>query len=209
MDREQTVFVVDDDEGVRDGLRMLLATVGQPCEAYASATEFLEGYDPDKRGCLVLDIRMPRISGLELQEQLNEQGSDLPIIFITGHGDITMAVEAMRRGALDFIRKPFREQDLLDRIHEALDVELVRRKRAIERDVLVNQMASLTNREKVVLAGVADGAMNKVIAIDLGISERTVEVHRANAMKKLGLRTLAELIRFKLAADSLEISDQS
>tara|TARA_R110000782_G_scaffold37169_3_gene87484 strand:- start:419 stop:1042 length:624 start_codon:yes stop_codon:yes gene_type:complete len=207
MDRAQTVFVVDDDEGIRDGLGMLLATVGQPYEAFGSAAEFLESYDPSRRGCLVLDIRMPRISGLELQAQLIERGSDLPIIFITGHGDIPMAVEAMRLGALDFVRKPFREQDLLDRINEALDVELVRRKRTIERDDLVEKIASLTDREKAVFEGVADGDMNKVIAFDLGISERTVEVHRANAMKKLGVRTLAELIRIKIAADLLESSD--
>lgn len=207
MDREQTVFVVDDDEGIRDGLGMLLATVGQPYEAFASATEFLDAYDPNRRGCMVLDIRMPRISGLELQQLLNERGSDLPIIFITGHGDIPMAVEAMRHGALDFIRKPFREQDLLDRINEALDVELVRRKRSIEREDLVAKIGSLSDRERAVFEGVADGDMNKVIAFDLGISERTVEVHRANAMKKLGVRTLAELIRIKLAADSLEPSD--
>lgn len=207
MDREQTVFVVDDDEGIRDGLGMLLATVGQPYEAFGSAAEFLDGYDPSRRGCLVLDIRMPRVSGLELQEQLNERGSDLPIIFITGHGDIPMAVEAMRRGALDFIRKPFREQDLLDRINEALDVELVRRKRAIERNEMVSRIDSMTDREKAVFESVADGDMNKVIAFDLGISERTVEVHRANVMKKLGIRTLAELIRIKLASDSLDPSD--
>ena len=207
MDRGQTVFVVDDDEGVRDGLGMLLATVGQPFEAFGSAAEFLDSYDANRRGCLVLDIRMPRISGLELQELLNERGSDLPIIFITGHGDIPMAVEAMRRGALDFIRKPFREQDLLDRINEALDVELVRRKRAIERDDVIAKIASLTDRERAVFESVADGDMNKIIAFDLGISERTVEVHRANAMKKLGVRTLAELIRFKLVADSLDSSD--
>lgn len=207
MDREQTVFIVDDDEGIRDGLGMLLATVGQPCEVFASAAEFLKGYDPSRRGCLVLDIRMPRISGLELQEQLNERGSDLPIIFITGHGDIPMAVEAMRLGALDFIRKPFREQDLLDRINEALDVELVRRKRSIERDDLVAKIGSLTDRERAVFESVADGDMNKVIAFDLGISERTVEVHRANAMKKLGVRTLAELIRIKLASESLDSPD--
>lgn len=202
MVREQTVFVVDDDEGIRDGLSMLLATVGQACETFSSAAEFLEGYEPRKRGCLVLDIRMPRISGLELQEILNERGSDLPIIFITGHGDIPMAVEAMRRGALDFIRKPFREQDLLDRINEALDVELVRRKRAMEHEEVVAKIDSLSDREKSVFEGVADGDMNKVIAGNLGISERTVEVHRANVMKKLEVRTLAELIRIKLAVET-------
>ncbi|HNP63231.1 MAG TPA: response regulator transcription factor [Woeseiaceae bacterium] len=207
MDKEQTVFVVDDDEGIRDGLGMLLATVGQPYETYGSAAEYLDAYDPDRRGCLVLDIRMPRISGLELQEILNERGSELPIIFITGHGDIPMAVEAMRHGALDFIRKPFREQDLLDRINEALDVELVRRKRSIERNDLIDKINSLTDRERAVFESVADGDMNKVIAFDLGISERTVEVHRANAMKKLGVRTLAELIRIKLAVESLDSTD--
>jgi FixJ family two-component response regulator len=128
MAREQTVFVVDDDEGIRDGLSTLLATIGQPCRVFVSAAEFLESFDPEWRGCLVLDIRMPRMSGLELQEVLNERGTNLPIIFITGHGDIPMAVEAMRQGALDFIRKPFREQELLDRINEALDVELVMQK---------------------------------------------------------------------------------
>ncbi len=202
MDREQTVFIVDDDEGIRDGLSMLLSTVGQPCQAFASAAEFLEHYDPADRGCLVLDIRMPRMSGLELQAELNVRGSNLPIIFVTGHGDIPMAVEAMRHGAMDFIRKPFREQELLDRINEALDVELVRRKRAIEQNELVDRIGSLTDRETAVFEAVADGKMNKVIGFDLGISERTVEVHRANVMKKLGVRTLAELIRFKILAET-------
>jgi CheY-like chemotaxis protein len=124
MDKEQTVFIVDDDEGVREGLSLLLESVGQRCELYSSAFEFLEAYDKRKGGCLVLDIRMPRMSGLNLQAKLNGIGSLLPIIFITGHGDIPMAVEAMRRGALDFIRKPFREQDLLYRINEALEFEV-------------------------------------------------------------------------------------
>ena len=119
MNAEQTVFIVDDDEGVRDGLSLLLATVDQSCELYECGQDFLDAYDDSKRGCLLLDIRMPRMTGLDLQKKLLEQGSKLPIIFITGHGDIPMAVEAMRRGALDFIRKPFREHDLLERINEA------------------------------------------------------------------------------------------
>lgn len=204
MDREQTVFIVDDDEGIREGLGMLLETVGQPYESVGSAVEFLENYDPDKRGCLVLDIRMPRMSGLELQEALSERGSNLPIIFITGHGDIPMAVEAMRRGALDFIRKPFREQDLLDRINEALDVELLNRKQTVERDELIQAIGALTDRERSVFERVADGEMNKVIAFDLGISERTVEVHRANVIRKLGAKTLADLIRIKVAFDTFD-----
>lgn len=201
MDREQTVFIVDDDEGIRDGLSTLLATIGQPCRVFASATEFLESFDPEWRGCLVLDIRMPRMSGLELQEALNERGCKLPIIFITGHGDIPMAVEAMRQGALDFIRKPFREQELLDRINEALDAELVMRKKAVNQGDLLARVGSLSERESAVFEMVAAGVMNKVIGFDLGISERTVEVHRANVMKKLDVRTLAELIRVKIQAE--------
>jgi FixJ family two-component response regulator len=201
MAREQTVFVVDDDEGIRDGLSTLLATIGQPCRVFVSAAEFLESFDPEWRGCLVLDIRMPRMSGLELQEVLNERGTNLPIIFITGHGDIPMAVEAMRQGALDFIRKPFREQELLDRINEALDVELVMQKRAVDQEGLLASVGSLSERESAVFEMVAAGMMNKVIGFELGISERTVEVHRANLMKKLGVRTLAELIRVKIQSE--------
>ena len=200
MTREPTVFIVDDDEGIREGLCLLLETVGQPCELYESAVEFLEHYDPARSGCLVLDIRMPRMTGLDLQEHLIELGSTLPIIFITGHGDIPMAVEAMRRGALDFIRKPFREQDLLDRINEALEVDAGKRRQQHDEQMLLDQIASLSEREREVFDNVADGKMNKVIAIDLGISERTVEVHRANVMKKLGARTLAQLVRIKIEA---------
>ncbi len=204
MDRQQTVFIVDDDEGIRDGLEMLLSTVDLPSQAFGSASDFLENYDPEWRGCLLLDIRMPRMSGLELQQELNERGSELPIIFITGHGDIPMAVTAMRRGALDFIRKPFREQELLDRINEALDAEKVTRQRSLEQQKLSGRIGSLTDREKSVFEAVAAGEMNKVIGFELGISERTVEVHRANVMKKLGVRTLADLIRLKIATEATD-----
>jgi len=204
---QQTVFIVDDDEGVRDALSMLLGTIGQAHELFASATEFLESYDERKGGCLVLDIRMPRMSGLDLQEKLNEKGSLLPIIFITGHGDILMAVEAMRRGALDFIRKPFREQDLLDRINEALDFNAGKRKALLDRQQLLGKIALLSEREGEVFHRVADGEMNKVIAFDLGISERTVEVHRSQVMKKLGVRTLAQLVRIKIEAEQPVSSD--
>ncbi|MCH8099010.1 MAG: response regulator transcription factor [Proteobacteria bacterium] len=201
MDKQETVFVVDDDEGIREGLALLLETVGQPYELYSSAIEFLESYDASKGGCLVLDIRMPRMSGLDLQEKLNEQDSLLPIIFITGHGDIQMAVEAMRRGALDFIRKPFREQDLLDRISEALAFDAGKRKNMAERQPLLDKVAALSEREREVFHHVANGEMNKVIAQDLGISVRTVEVHRSQIMKKLGVRTLAQLVRIKIEAE--------
>ena len=203
MDSEQKVLVVDDDEGVREGIGLLLETIGLPCELFSSATEFLEAYDPQKGGCLVLDIRMPRMSGLELQQKLKEQGSVIPIIFITGHGDVPMAVEAMRNGALDFIRKPFREQDLLDRINEALEVDAGKRKSDRSHQKLLERMSSLSDRETEVFHRVAAGDMNKAIGIDLGISERTVEVHRSNVMKKLDVRTLAQLVRAKIEAELL------
>ena len=202
MDDKQTVFVVDDDAGVREGLSLLLDTVGQPYELYGSAYEFLDSYEENRGGCLVLDIRMPRMTGLDLQEKLIEMGSALPIIFITGHGDIPMAVDAMRKGAVDFIRKPFREHDLLDRINEALDADSSSREHALDRQALRDKLESLSKRESEVFERVADGDMNKVIAMDLGISERTVEVHRSQVMQKLGVRTLAQLVRAKIEAEA-------
>lgn len=201
MNDKQTVYVVDDDEGVRDGLSLLLDTVGQKSKLFASAHEFLDVYEEGQGGCLVLDIRMPRMTGLDLQEKLIGMGSKLPIIFITGHGDIPMAVEAMRRGAVDFIRKPFREHDLLDRINEALAVDDTVRKLALDRQAIQDKLASLSDREQEVFDRVADGQMNKMIAADLGISERTVEVHRGAVMKKLEVGTLAQLVRVKIEAE--------
>ncbi len=201
MSSNQTVFVVDDDEGVREGLSLLLSTIGQPCELYESACEFLDKYENGRGGCLVLDIRMPRMTGLDLQEKLIEMGSSLPVIFITGHGDIPMAVEAMRRGAVDFIRKPFREHDLLERINEALTVSDEARRKIMDRQALDEKLASLSTREWEVFERVADGAMNKMIAADLGISERTVEVHRGQVMRKLDVATLAQLVRVKIESE--------
>jgi FixJ family two-component response regulator len=201
MNDKQTVFIVDDDAGVREGLSLLLDTVGQPCELFGSAYEFLDSYEENKGGCLVLDIRMPRMTGLDLQEKLIDMGSALPIIFITGHGDIPMAVDAMRKGAVDFIRKPFREHDLLDRINEALESDISSREQSLNRQALRDKIESLSKRESEVFERVADGDMNKVIAIDLGISERTVEVHRSQVMQKLGVRTLAQLVRVKIEAE--------
>ena len=206
MERKQEVFVVDDDAGVREGLSLLLETVGLQAQLFASATEFLEAYNEDMVGCLIVDVRMPRMTGLDLQEKLRERHSSLPIIFITGHGDIPMAVEAMRRGAIDFIRKPFREQDLLDRINEALAADLCARRAVVTTQQTLQRVASLTAREYDVFEGVAEGKMNKVIGHELGISERTVEVHRSQVMKKLGVKTLAQLVRVKIETerDSIE-----
>ena len=206
MTDKQTVFIVDDDEGVRDGLSLLLATVGQPCELYESAHEFLDSYTSDMHGCLVLDIRMPRMTGLDLQQKLVEMESRLPVIFITGHGDIPMAVEAMRRGAVDFIRKPFREHDLLDRINEALNLEDDNSRQERDRQALSDRLSLLSKREREVFDRVAEGEMNKVIAADLDISERTVEVHRGQVMKKLGVRSLAQLVRIKLEAEIAHVA---
>lgn len=206
MSNDQTVFIVDDDEGVRDGLSLLLETVGQPCELYESGGDFLDAYKENRRGCLVLDIRMPRMTGLDLQKKLQEMDSTLPIIFITGHGDIPMAVEAMRRGALDFIRKPFREHDLLERINEALNIDADAHRKALDREELAGRLSALSDRELEVFDHVADGRMNKVIAADLGISERTVEVHRGQVMKKLGVTTLAQLVRIKIEMEQHAVS---
>jgi len=199
-----TVFVVDDDEPVRDAIAMLLDTVDIPCETFPSAQAFLDGYDKSRTGCLVLDIRMPGMSGLELQEHLLAQRAPVPIIFITGHGDIPMAVEAMKRGALDFIRKPFRDQELLDRVQEALATDEAQRADNANLEEMRTRVASLTPREREVFERVADGQANKVVAIELGISERTVEIHRSQVMQKTAARTLADLVRIKLTLERAE-----
>lgn len=198
MNKEQTVYVVDDDEGVREGVCLLLKTVGHVCRLFSSATDFLDAYDQNMSGCLVLDIRMKEMSGLTLQDELVKLNSTLPIIFITGHGDIPMAVKAMRNGALDFIRKPFREQDLLDSINQALELNETTQESLHDHNGLKAKVDSLSERENEVFNGVANGEMNKVISHKLGISQRTVEVHRASIMKKLGADTLAELVRIKI-----------
>ena len=203
MSEEQVVYIVDDDSDVRESLVILMETVGQAFKEYETAHAFLEDYHGGMRGCLVADIRMPRMSGLELQEKLIDAGSLLPIIFITGHGDISLAVKAMRRGALDFIRKPFHEQNLLDRINEALDIEDGKRKAQMDKQQLVERFDSLSQRELEVLELVAQGKMSKVVADDLGISERTVEAHRSHIMHKLGIHTVAQLIRLKIQIEML------
>lgn len=198
---KQQVYIVDDDDAVRDSMSMLLESVDLPHQCFATADAFLDGDDGTRTGCLVLDIRMPGINGLELQEILNEKDSLLPIIFITGHGDIPMAVEAMRRGALDFMRKPIREQDLLDRIQQALDYEAGKRHHLLDQQQILQKLESLTSREREVFELIAEGHANKVVGFELGISERTVEVHRARVMSKLEAKTLAQVVRIKVTAE--------
>ena len=194
-----TVYVVDDDDGMRRALSLLLNTVGYKTAAFASPVEFLDKFKTDTAGCLVLDIRMPGMSGLELQQQLNRMGSMLPVIFITGHGDVPMAVQAMKEGAFEFVQKPFRDQDLLDRINHALEQDKENRSTLARRADVLHRVDSLTPREKQVMAMVVDGAANKVVAIDLGLSERTVEIHRAKVMEKMGARSVAHLVKLQMS----------
>jgi FixJ family two-component response regulator len=194
------VFVVDDDEAVRSSLRMLIRSVGLQAQAFATAQEFLRLYDPRQPGCLLLDVRMPGMSGLELQQELNRRGATIPVIFITGHGDVPMAVEAMQHGAFDFLQKPFRDQDLLDRVQRAMVQDAQSRAGLAMRAEIKARMASLTPRESEVLRLVTSGKANKVVGAELGVSQRTVEIHRAHVMEKMQARSLAELVRMVLDA---------
>jgi len=196
---EQTVFVVDDDQAIRHAMRLLMESVGHECEVFESANEFIEKVPNDRPGCLLLDIRMPGMSGLELQEKLAQQGSTLPIIFITGHGDVPMAVDAMQNGAFDFIQKPFRDQELLDRISDVLKVEESQRSELEKLGNINERIAKLTNREREVMDLVVTGKANKVIAYELSVSQRTVEIHRARVMEKMEARSLADLVRMHIA----------
>jgi FixJ family two-component response regulator len=194
----QTVFVVDDDDAVRNSLRMLLKSAGVPSDAFASAQEFLSTYEVSHPGCLVLDVRMPGMSGLEMQHELNLRGATIPVIFITGHGDIPMAVEAMQHGAFDFLQKPFRDQELLDRVQRALIRDTEYRARLRHTDKIRERLASLSPREREVLDLVTQGKANKMVAGDLGVSQRTVEIHRAHVMQKMEAGSLAELVRMMM-----------
>jgi two-component system, LuxR family, response regulator FixJ len=189
------VFVVDDDESVRSSLRFLLRTAGLESRAFGSAPEFLQSYDPAQPGCLVLDVRMPGMNGLELQQELNLRGAIIPVIFITGHGDIPMAVEAMQHGAHDFLQKPFRDEDLIERIQKALARDAEARAGLEGHKAIRASLESLTPREREVLELMVRGKPNKVMAHELGVSQRTVEIHRARVMEKSGAASLAELVR--------------
>ena len=190
-----TVFVVDDDEGVRNSLRFLLKSVGLASRTLSSASEFLDSYKPSQPGCLVLDVRMPGMSGLELQQQLNLRGATIPVIFITGHGDVPMAVEAMQHGAFDFLQKPFRDQDLIDRIQRALERDARSRTVLAQHVRIRERIESLTPREREVLTLMTKGKPNKAMAAELGVSQRTIEIHRARVMEKTAAASLAQLVR--------------
>ena len=190
-----TVFIVDDDEAVRDSIKELVASVGLAADTFASAVDFLDAYDDSRPGCLVLDIRMARMSGLALQTKLNEMGAKIPIVFITAHADVPTAVEALRAGALCFVTKPYREQELLDSINEALACDAAARSAAKEGSQYAASLDALTGREREVLDLAVTGLPSKVIAQQLGISYRTVELHRSRVLEKLGVGSMVELIR--------------
>jgi two-component system response regulator FixJ len=193
------VHIVDDDEAVRQSLAFMLSTAGIPVRVYESATSFLAGLPMLQAGCLITDVRMPDMTGLELLQQLRGKGIKLPVIVITGHGDIPLAVEAMKCGALDFIEKPFAEESILRAVRAAQDRTKRLGPRSDEEAQLASRLASLSERERQVLEGLVSGQANKIIAHELGISPRTVEVYRANLMTKMQAKSLSELIRMTLA----------
>jgi two-component system, LuxR family, response regulator FixJ len=195
MQREPTVFVVDDDADLRGALAWLIESAGLRVKAYATAQEFLASYEPEEPGCLVLDVRLPGLSGLDLQEELTRRGGAPPIIIITGHAKVPMAVRALKGGAIDFLQKPFSDQALLDRVRQAVDLD--RRTRQVQTECarFAELLAHLTPREREVMELVIAGKPNKIIAADLGISSKTVEIHRGRVMEKTQAGSVAELVR--------------
>lgn len=192
---EAIVFVIDDDESIREALQSLIRSVGLSVRTFASAQDFLQHQHPDVPACLILDVRMPGLSGLDLQRELTEANIRIPIIFITGHGDIPMSVRAMKAGAIEFLTKPFRDQDLLDAIREALERDRLARSERADSAELVNRYHSLTPRETEVFGLVVKGLLNKQIALQLGTSEITVKLHRRQVMEKMHAENFADLVR--------------
>jgi FixJ family two-component response regulator len=199
--QEPTVYIVDDDPDMRDSLRWLMKTVGLRVEVYPTAPSFLEAFRPGSPGCLVFDVRMPGMSGLDLFEKLVARGEIMSVIFITAYADVPMAIRAMKSGAIEFVEKPFNRQDLLDRVQRAIKDDTERRHRFADRDALRRRLAKLTAKEREVLELIKEGQPNKAISAVLSITPRAVEMRRASLMKKLEVRTLAELIRLTISAD--------
>ena len=199
-----TVFVVDDDQAMRNSLKWLIESVGMQVESFSSADEFLAQYQPGRGGCLVLDVRMPGMSGLDLQEHLAERNILTPVVIITGHGDVPMAVRAMKGGAIDFIEKPFNDEVLLDAIRRAITYEEQQRSHPSEHLQIQERLSNLTPREHEVMAMVTEGRSNKEIANALGVSAKTIEAHRARVMEKMQAGSLAELVRMVLAVNGTD-----
>ena len=201
-DEQAVVFVIDDDEDLRDGLSNLMRSVGLQVRAFASAMDFLKSSLPDTPSCLVLDVRLPGVSGLDLQSELIRKNIGMPIVFMSAHGDIPMTVRAMKAGAVEFLPKPFHDQSMLDAVHSALEKDRQRRKGIGDTSQLRSSFDSLTHREQQIFAYVASGLMNKQIAAETELSEITVKVHRASVMRKMGAKSLADLVRM---ADALGV----
>lgn len=193
--RDETVFIVDDEPDVREAVEMLLASVGLAAEGHGSADAFFAAVDPGRPGCLVLDVRLPGMNGLRAQQELARRDYALPIVFISGHADIPMAVRAVQDGAVDFLEKPFGDQALLDRVERALEIDRERRRQAAERAEALAGYALLTPREREVLTCLLAGKVNKIIARELDLSTRTVEIHRARVLEKMGVRNASQLVR--------------
>ena len=204
MSKQATVFVVDDDQAMRNSLKWLIESVGLTVRTYASADDFIKDYYPGRAGCLLLDVRMPGMSGLELQEQFLEQQIKIPIIIITGHGDVPMAVRAMKAGAVDFIEKPFNDELLLESIRNALIRDVGQRTAQSARADIATRLVHLTPREHEVMEMVTSGRANKDIAKTLGVSSKTVEAHRARVMEKMQASSLAELVKMAIVANRVE-----
>ena len=199
-DTEATVFLIDDDHAVRDALELLLESASFKTASFENARAFLDAYTHDEAGCLVLDIRMPDMSGMELQDALIAKGITLPIIFLTGHGNVSMSAKAFRTGAVDFMEKPFDESALLERIREAIQLDLTNRETSARRENARAQLSTLTQREHQVMLLVVAGKVNKEIAAELNLSHRTVEIHRGRVMEKTGTRSLTKLIELAIAS---------
>jgi two-component system response regulator FixJ len=195
MELQGCVYVIDDEEAIRDSIGLLLRSVGIRSQGFGDARSFLSACPDQPLGCLVVDVRMPRMSGLQLQQELNRREWDVPIIFITGHGDVPMAVGAMRAGAVDFLQKPFNDDDLIRRVQAALELDARQRVQSRELTAVKLRHETLTPRERDIAARIVDGHANKAIAIDLGLSERTVEVHRAHILQKMDARGIAQLVQ--------------
>jgi len=198
--KEPTVFIVDDDGAVRKGISLLLGSVHIRTEAYASAQSFLKAYDPQRSGCLLLDVRMPKMGGLELQSHLAAEGINIPIVIITGYGDVPMAVRAVKMGAVDLIEKPFRDQVLIECVQKAISLDTQLRGEQAEHDVIRKRLDQLTTREREIMEMVIRDRANNDIASDLGLSRKTIEFHRSHMMKKLGVESLVELMKVVLKA---------
>ncbi|MCU7854120.1 MAG: response regulator transcription factor [Candidatus Thiodiazotropha sp. (ex Lucinoma borealis)] len=201
MSKRPTVFVVDDDQAMRNSLKWLIESVSMQVETFESADAFINSYYPGRSGCLLLDVRMPGMSGLELQEYLRANQIDIPVIIITGHGDVPMAVRAMKSGAIDFIEKPFNDELLLESIRHALALDVRQRDMQSQRAEIATRLARLTPREHEVMVMVTNGKANKEIATSLGVSAKTVEAHRARVMEKMEADSLAELVRMAINAN--------